>query len=98
MTHDVTHGTPRVLGELGPRNKTEPVVSWKAEPLGPLVVGDGSRRARAAQLGTRVGARSEGLARSSGLTRLERGAAWRVIRSRCAGARERDHRRRVHVD
>jgi hypothetical protein len=48
-----------IAARLEPRNKTEPVLSGTTEPLGPLVVGDGSRRAQAAQLDTRVSARSE---------------------------------------
>lgn len=45
--------------KLGPSNKTEPVLSRKAEPLGPAGVVGSARRARVAQLGTPVRARSE---------------------------------------
>ena len=46
---------------LGPSDQTAPIMSGKTAPLGPADVVLAARRARVAQLGTRLKARSEGL-------------------------------------
>jgi hypothetical protein len=45
---------------LGPSEKTEPLLSGKAEPLGPASLVESQRRARIAQLGARLKTRSDG--------------------------------------
>ena len=66
-------GRMKIMGESGtvvvkiagdpamvPSGNSEPVLSGTTEPLGSLVVGDGSRRAWVSQLGALANARSEG--------------------------------------
>ena len=61
----ITEGEKKAIaadqaGFLVPSGKTEPVLSGKAEPVGAAGVVWRAQRARVAQLGTRVKARSEG--------------------------------------